>query len=163
MANIPIIGAGFNTGVDSAIIIADAFGDVFPAEALSHLMEFDAESEDVELKIIPITGGGVPIYMTIWAGIRGHLMFTRVSGAMQSLILELMSDYFDSGLIRYFSITQNVQNRDGSIDGYLYSGVQFVRPRFGNFRATKEVDMRLEFRASTCTLTGGVSPLLNAA
>jgi hypothetical protein len=163
MAVIPQIGAGFNIGTDSSIIIADDYGDVFPAEALSHLMEVDYESEDVELKIIPITGGGVPIYMTIWAGIRGHLLFTRVSGGMQAMIASLMDAYFTNGTVPFFTLTQTVLNRDGSMDSYLLTGGQWSRPRFGNYRATKEVDMRLEFRASQMTLTGGVSPFLNIA
>jgi hypothetical protein len=153
--------AGFNIGTDAAVSISDQYGDIFPASSLGHIMEFDAESEDTEIKIVPLTGGGVPIYQTIWSGVRGHLMFTRNTGALTLMIIELMNAYHDSGIIPQFSMTLTVLNRDGTTDEYLFSGVQWIRPRFGNFRATKEVDERLEFRASRITATGGLSALLS--
>ena len=157
------IGPGFNIGVDASVTIADDVGDVFPAEALSHITEFDSESEDTELKVTPISGGGVPIHMTIWNGVRGRMMFARVSGAFQAMIVELMDMYYDEGQVPFFTVYVDVMNRDGTIDEYVYTGVQFTRPRFGNYRATKEVDMQLEFRAARCSLAGGVTPFLSAA
>jgi hypothetical protein len=151
---------GFNIGVDASITIADSFGDIFPAEALGHVMEFDSESEDVEVKVVPISFGGVPIYQTLFSGIRGRLMFTRVSGSFQSMIISLMNAYHDAGIMPFFSITQTVVNRDLSTDEYLYIGGQWVRPRFGNYRATKEVDLTLEFRAQRMIGTGGLTPFL---
>jgi hypothetical protein len=156
------IGPGFNVGTDAVITIADDQGDSFPAEALSHIMEFDSESEDTELKIVPISGGGVPIHMTIWSGVRGRMMFTRVSGAFQAMILELMSSYYNAGLIPIWTIYLTVMNRTMTIDEYIYTGTQFSRPRFGNFRATKEVDMQIEFRSGQCQVVAGATPFLGA-
>ncbi len=150
----------FNIGTDVSLVLADQFGDIIPAESLGHIMEFDSESEDTEIKIVPLTGGGVPIYQTIWSGIRGHLMYTRNTGAFSRMVIDLMSAYHDAGLIPQFSITETVLNRDGTTDEYMYLGVQFVRPRFGNFRAVKEVDERIEFRASRLIGTGGLAPFL---
>ena len=152
---------GFNVGTDASVTISDQFGDVFPAEALAHLTEFDSESEDVEIKIVPITLGGVPIYQTIWSGIRGRMTFARVNGSFEGMIVNLMDLYYDLGVIPMMAITQTVLNRDLTTDQYLFTGVQLVRPRFGNFRATKEVDMMLEFRAQRIVLLGGVTPFLS--
>lgn len=153
--------SGFNIGTDLSVVISDQFGDIFPAELLGHVMEFDSESEDTELKIVPITNGGVPVYQTIWSGVRGRIMFTRTNGALTNMVIALMSAYHDAGLIPSFSITGTVMNRDGSIDEYMWTGVQWVRPRFGNFRATKEVDEQLEFRASRIIGTGSFTSLLS--
>jgi hypothetical protein len=152
--------SGFNVGTDVSVTISDIYGDVFPADLLGHLMEFDSEAEDTELKIIPITNGGRPIYQTIPGGHSGNMMFTRVNGNFQAMVNELYNAYHDVGLITQLSITANVLNRDGTVDEYLWSNAQLKKPRFGNFHATKEVDMRLGFSASVLTITGGASAFL---
>lgn len=152
---------GFNVGTDTRLAIQDQYGDVFTDSMLGHLMSFDSESEDTDLKITPITTGGVPIYQTIWNGMTGSLTFTRCNGAFQSMFMTLMSSYFNSGLISQFSMSQSVQNRDGSIDEYLFSGVQFSKPKFGSFKSVKEVDMRMNFKASQCQAIGTLSAFLS--
>lgn len=157
-----IVFSGFNVGTDAAVVIADAFGDVFPAEALGLLMEFDSESTDRELEAVPISQGGIPVFQTIWAGGRGRMMFTRANGAMSNLVSTLMQAYYNSGLISQFTLSLAVLNRDGSIDDYLYTGVQLSRPRLGNFRSEKEVDMQIEFRWAQLILTASPAPALPA-
>lgn len=151
---------GFNIGNDCTLVIQDALGDVVTVDTLGYLMDFDSESEDMELKIVPITGGGVPINQDIPAGWRGSISFTRYDGALDQFVSDIQNAYHDSGIITQFSILLSVLNRDGSIDVSLYSGVQFVKPRAGNFRTDKEVDMRLDFRASRRQTVGGAAPLL---
>ncbi len=153
---------GFNVGTDVRFAISDQFGQVFSDQMLGHMMEFESESDDTELKVVPITTGGVPIYTTLWSGIRGTMMFTRVNGTFQKMFMELMDAYYAAGIISQMSITATVRNRDGSVDEYLYTGVQLSRPRFGNYRSTKEVDLRVEFRASKMTSTGTQTTFLNA-
>jgi hypothetical protein len=153
--------AGYNVGTDISVTISDIYGDVFDAQMLGHLMEIDIEAEDTELKIIPITNGGRPIYQTIPGGYSGNMMFTRVNGNFQAMVVELYNAYHDIGLITQLSITTNVLNRDGTVDEYLLSNAQIKKPRFGNFRHEKEVDMRLGFSASVLTISGGASPFLS--
>lgn len=152
--------SGYNVGTDIRFAITDQFGDLFTDDMLGHLMEFESESEDTLLKITPITTGGIPIYQTIWNGIRGNMLFTRFDGAMQQIIMDLMSSYYSSGIIGQLSIAAYARNRDQSVDEYLYTGVQFARPRFGNWRPTKEVDMRIDFHASQVVGTGTLVPFL---
>lgn len=151
---------GFNIGTDCSVVISDSFGDLFPAEALGHLIEFEAETMDHELEVVPITLGGAPIFQTIWAGARGRMSFARYNGVLTQFILSLMAAYHELGIIPQFSITENVLNRDGTVDEYLFTGVQFNKPRFGNFRAQKEVDQTIEFRASRMIGVGAITPLL---
>src|ERR1700721_2179725 len=115
---------GFNVGTDSRFAISDQYGDVFSDAMLGHLMSFSSESEDHSLKITPITTGGVPIYQTIWNGLKGSMRFARVGPNFQQIFMELMASYFDNGVISQFQIAQSVLNRDGSIDEYLFTGVQ---------------------------------------
>jgi len=81
-------------------------------------------------------------------------MITRTGPTFQQLFMDLMESYYLQGMIPQFSLGLHVRNRNGTVDEYLYSGLQFSRPRFGNFRGTKEVDMRTDFHASLLQGTG---------
>lgn len=153
---------GFNVGTDLSFSITDTLGDIFIDSDLAHLIEFESESEDQEVKCVPITLGGIPIYQTLWSGIRGHMMFARFGASFQQLFMDLQATYYGSGLIPQFTMLVSVRNRDSSIDEYLYSGMQFQRPRFGTFRSTREVDMRVEFKAATVQGTGPQAAFLAA-
>jgi hypothetical protein len=151
---------GFNIGTDASVTISDSFGDVFTANDLGYLMDFDSEADDSEIKITPITGGGVPVFQTVWNGGRGRLMYTRMNGNFQQMILDLMAAYYSSGIIPQFALSLSVLNRDSSVDEYLYTGMQFTKPKFGNFRALKEVDQAVDFVWSQCVATGGLTAFL---
>jgi hypothetical protein len=150
----------YNVGTDASLAVTDDQGDAFPINALGHMLDFDSEADDTELKIVPITNGGKPLFQTVWAGGHGRITFARYNGNLQAMILQLMSAYHNIGLIPQFSLALAVLNRDGSVDEYLYTGVQWNKPKFGNFRALKEVDQMLDFSWSDCTLTGGASLFL---
>lgn len=151
---------GFNVGTDLSFTVTDSLGDVFIDGDLALLTEFESESEDQELKYVPITTGGVPIYQTLWSGIRGHMMFARFGNAFTQLFIDLQNAYYVNGIIPQFQMLVSVRNRDSSIDEYLYTGMQFNRPRFGTFRATREVDLRVEFKAATIQTTGAEAAFL---
>jgi hypothetical protein len=151
---------GYNVGTDVSLAFQDDRGDSFTGDQLGYLMEFDSDSQDVDSSITPITGGGVPIHQTLWNGITGNMSFTRVGPAFQQMFMDLMNAYFTAGVITQFTISVNVRNRNGNIDEYLYTGVQFTRPRFGNFRSTKEVDLRVGFKASKMQVNGSATAFL---
>lgn len=151
---------GFNVGTDASFAITDSYGDLFIDDSLGYLMEFESQSQDVDLKIVPINNGGIPVYQTLWSGVQGTLMITRVGPSFQQLFMDLMNGYYIAGLIPQFSLALNVRNRDGTVDEYLYSGFQWVRPRFGNFRGTKEVDMQADFHASLVQATGSLTTII---
>lgn len=152
--------SGFNIGTDIGVAVTDNFGDSFPIDALGHLMDFDSKADSSIIKITPITRGGKPIFQTVWNGGTGSIQLTRVNGNLQAMTLELMSAYHQTGIIPVFSIQTSILNRDGTIDEYLYTGVQWETPDFGNFRALKEVDQRMAFMWSDCVKTGGAPPFL---
>ena len=151
---------GFNVGSDASVTISDAYGDVFPAEALGHLTDFSWASTDALLTCVPISNGGVPIFQTIWQGVSGSMAFARVNGLYTKLISELMVAYHTQGLITQFSASVEVLNRDGTLDEYLLSNMQIHKNTFGNFRGTKEADFSFQFSASLLSVAGGTSTIL---
>lgn len=153
-------GTGYNVGTDIAVAVSDDQGDAFPIDALGHMLDFESEADETEIKIVPVTNGGKPLFQTVWNGGHGKITFARVTGNLQAMILELMAAYHGRGLIPQFAIATAVQNRDGSVDEYLYTGVQWKTPAFGNFKALKEVDQSLGFSWSDCVKTGGASVFL---
>lgn len=152
--------SGYNIGTDIGIAIADNFGDQFPIDALGLLMDFDSKAHSSIIKVTPITNGGKPIFQTVWNGGDGRLSFTRQNGNLQAMVLELMAAYHNSGVIPVFSLAISILNRDGTVDEYLYTGVQFETPDFGNYAAMKEVNNGINFMWSDCVLTGGSTPFL---
>jgi len=50
-----------------------------------------------------------------------------------------------------------VLNRDASVDQYLWPVCILNRATQGNWRADKETDQRVEFRADSMVLTGGAT------
>lgn len=155
-----INGTGYNIGTDIGVSVADNFGDAFPIDALGLMMDFDSTADSSIIKVVPITNGGKPLFQTVWNGGTGKISFTRVNGNLQSMALELMAAYHTLGIIPVFSIAASILNRDGTIDEYLYSGVQWNMPHFGNFAALKEVNQSIDFSWSDCIKTGAASPFL---
>jgi hypothetical protein len=155
---------GFNVGTDVTFTLTDQFGDVLSASMLGHLIEFESQSNDKTLEVTPITTGGIPIYQTVWNGITGDMRFARVNGVFQQVFSDLMSTYFVAGIIPQMTLQTRVRNRDGSVDTYIHVGFQFSKPRFGSFQATREVDLRVSWSASTMIAkSGAASALLGLA
>lgn len=156
-----VVLQGYNVGSDVRFAIMDQFGDVFSDEMLGLLTEFDLRSTDTKLKVTPISNGGVPVNQTLPNGLRGTMKFVRVGPSFNQLYIDLSAAYFNSGLLSQFFIAMNVRNRNGSVDEYQISGVQFSEWNFGNFRSTKEVDLNLAFEASYMNGSGSLATVLS--
>lgn len=152
---------GFNVGSDVSFAIQDDYGDVFSDDMMGLLTQFDLRSVDVKMKVTPISNGGIPVNQVIPNGLRGTLTFVRTSGAFNQLYVDLSQGYYGSGAIPQFSISMNVRNRNSSVDEYLIRGVQFSDWNFGDFRGTKEVDLRLAVEASIMQGSGSLANFLN--
>lgn len=153
---------GFNVGTDVSFVITDNFGDVIMDSDMGYLDDFSTESTDVDLKITPITNGGIPVYQTIWNGGTGSLTYTRFGPTFQQVFMDLAASYHGSGIIPQFALAMDVRNRNGSVDSYNYSGMQFTRPRFGDYRATREVQMRVGINWAQCTGSGALQAFLSS-
>ncbi len=127
--------SGYNIGTDASVVVSDDAGDVFPISQLGRLMDFDSEADDTVIKITPIDNGGKPIFQTTWNGGHGRLMFTRANGNLQQMVMDLMAAYHDNGIIPQFSLSLNVQNRDGTVDEYLYTRRAVHQAQAGQFQS----------------------------
>lgn len=152
--------AGYSIGTDASVVVQDNWGDTFPLSDLGHVMDIDTEATDTAIKIVPISNGGIPIHQVVWEGGTGKFMFTRVNANLQQMITDLMQAYHVNGIIPQFTLSISTLNRDGTVDEFLYSGVQFTKPKFGNYKAMKEVDTSLDFVWSQCVSTGGTAAFL---
>ena len=152
---------GFNVGADVSFAIMDQFGDVFSEDMMGLMTQFNLRSVDVKLKVTPINNGGVPVLQTLPNGLRGQMSFVRVGPSFNQLYMDLQNGYYDAGIIPQFYISMNVRNRDSSVDKYVVSGLQFSDWDFGDFRGTKEVDLRLSIEAAQMQGSGSLATILN--
>jgi hypothetical protein len=149
---------GYTIGQDIQVSLQDDAGNfVADVGQLGHLMEFEATQEDTELRIIPITNGGVPLIDTLPHGWTGRMTFTRINGALDNLWAAIQNNFY-AGRRQHFQIGVSVVNRDGTTDTYTFIQVSFSKPSFGNFRADKEVDQTVTFRSQNMINTSGVLP-----
>lgn len=152
---------GYNVGSDVSFAITDQYGDIFSEDMLGHLTMFNMRSTDVKMKVTPISNGGVPIFQTVPNGLTGTMGFVRTGPSFQQLKMELDAAYFTSGTITQFRVSMNIRNRDGSVDSLLVTGVQFNDWDFGDFRGTKEVDLRVGFQGGQVFSVGSPSSFLS--
>ena len=158
----PFVINGFNVGQDISISIQDDTGVVVDSSQLGHLMEIDATMEDTELRVIPISNNGLPLFDTLYHGWSGRMTFTRMNGALDNLLTALENNFFNTGRRQKFTLNCTILNRDGSVDQYVFTQVTLSRGGFGNFRADKEVDQVFSFRAQNLINTSGVVPPVGA-
>lgn len=153
---------GFNVGTDVSFVVTDNFGDVFMDASLGYLEDFSTQAKARPLQVMPITLGGKPVNQTIWQGGSGRLTYTRFGPSFQQMFMDLQNAYYGTGLIPQFTMNVGVRNRDGSIDSYVYDGMQFSDPHFGDFRSTKEVSLQVGFEWSSCQASGALTAFLAA-
>lgn len=153
---------GYNIGADISLTIRNDFGDQFTAVSLGHLMRVEATMDFEQLKVTPITGGGLPLYEAVPNGASGTMEFTRYNGEMARVFATLMNAFYNQGILPHWAIEVNVMNRDMSVDDYTFSGVVFTRPQFGNFDGIREVTQTLEFGFNRIVFPSNISTLIPA-
>jgi hypothetical protein len=163
MAGTNFLLNSYNVGTDISVSISDDQGNQANAEDLGKLMEFEATEDDVENTIHPITDFGVPEHITIPRGWTGRMTFTRMNGALIDMLINRQASWYNGGIAVGFTITATVMNRDQSFDQYQFNGVAFSKGGFGNFRAEKEVDQQISFRAQLLTKNNALYTSLGQA
>lgn len=155
------INGSFNIGQDISVVLQHLeSGVIVPAVLLGHLTEFDASQEDTVLRVLPITDGGRPKYNTVYYGWRGHMIFARNNGNMTGILAAMEANFYKARQMSHWSIQATVINRDGTTDQYLFKNGVLSRGTQGNWRADKEVDIRLEFQSESMVVTSGTGALI---
>lgn len=141
------ITGDINVGQDISITFTTDDGRTTAADSLGLVMEFSAKSENIKLKVTPISHRGKPRRRTIPSGWNGSVKWTRVNGNVTKLIAGLTNDFYETGALRLFSLSATITNRDGSQDRYLFTNCSLSDGDFGSFEANKEVSQELSFEA----------------
>lgn len=155
------INGSFNIGQDVSVILQHLeSGVVIPADLLGLMTEFDANQDDTVLKVIPITDGGLPQLNTVYYGWTGHLTFARQNGNLAGILAAMEANFYNFSQLSHWTIFATVVNRDGTIDQYMFNNAVLTRGTAGNYRADKEVDMRVEFQCQSMVVTSGTGALI---
>lgn len=141
------ITGDINVGQDISITFTNDTGQVVPADSLGLVMNFTAKSENIKLKVTPISHRGRARRRSIPNGWNGSIKWTRINGNVTKLIAGLSNDFYETGALRLFSLSATITNRDGSQDKYLFTNCSLSDGDFGNFEANKEVEQELSFEA----------------
>jgi len=153
---------GYNIGTDISLTMSNDFGDQFTAVSLGHLMRVEATMDFEQLKVTPITGGGLPLYEAVPNGASGTMEFTRYNGGMTAVFANLMNAFYNQGILPHWNIEVNVMNRDMTVDAYNFQGAVFSRPQFGNFDGIRETTQTLEFAFNRIAMPANVTSLIPA-
>ena len=154
----------FNIGTDVSGVISDVSNLVTRnLDELGHIEEIEARAAQHDIKITPISRGGIPLFQTLWAGGNGHIKYTRVFGAISYIWVALMNNYYFLHKLPNFTITSTVLNRDASVDEYLFSGVVLTAPTWGTAKGDKQMDQELHFNFQNCTIVSPNAPVLGAS
>lgn len=153
----------FNIGTDISGVISDDTGVTRNLDEFGHLVEVEARGAQHDVKISPISRGGIPLFQTLWAGGNGHLKYTRVFGALSYLWSAMMNNYYYLHRLPNFSMVLTMLNRDASVDEYLFSGMVLTSPTWGTGRGDKEVDQELHFNFQNCRVVSPNGPALGAS
>lgn len=154
------VNNSFNIGTDFSATISDDYGDTFPISDLGDLTDVDLTFDMHQLKVTPITNGGIPIYQSIPNGLSGNMTFVRVNGNITSMFTALYQAFYGEGLLPHFTLSIDVLNHGGQVDSYILPGLVFHNPDFGNFSGIQEVSQKLSFSAPTIQSTTNLASIL---
>ncbi len=161
MANIVL--NSFNIGQDASVsLLYQPTGIVIPAATLGHLMEIDADQLARGVKIIPITNGGRPKLVNVYEGWNGRLTWSRMNGVLVGIMASLEQNFYN-GIRAQWNIIVTVVNQDGTIDEYTFTNVVLTNPKFGTYRADREVEQPVSFEAEYMVVNSGYGTLVPLA
>jgi hypothetical protein len=132
----------FNTGRDLTLNIVGYQGTIvsFPL-----LTGFDAKQSTNNIKIKGMDG--VVRFLDIPDGWSGTLSFERQDATWDTYFSSLESDYYSGVNIQAASITETMQNPDGSTSQYRFTGVMFKYDDAGSWMGDKNVPIKLSWSA----------------
>ena len=132
-------------GHDVAVDIFDSATNkilTFPAQT-----NFKADPITKQINSEPLNGP--PIFAEAPNGWKGHLEFDRTDSTIDDYFASFEASYWAGGNPLAGSITQTIQEKDGSITQYNFTGVAMKLTDGGNWKAAEKVTIKIEWTAST--------------
>lgn len=136
---------GFSIGHDVSIDIYDAVTGkqvVFPL-----ITGFSPEPQTKQISSEPLNGP--PLFAENPNGWRGTIDFDRTDPSIDLWFAGREAAYFKGQSIFNVTITQTIQEKDGTVTQFRFPNVALKPSQMGQWKAADKVSIRLDFMAST--------------
>lgn len=133
--------SGFNVGRDVTLTIFSSAGVISTAA----LKMFDSKPLTAEVKQLLITGNMLPAYLP--EGWEGSFTFARVDSSLDDYFAKVEDGYYAGQDLPSGTITETIENVDGTISQYAYSPIALKLDDAGSWSGNKEVDQKVSFLA----------------
>ena len=135
----------FNTGRDVSIDVAGPNGII----TLSLIIDFQSRQMVTKLKSAGLDGKTK--YYNVPDGWSGSISIDRANTALDDLISAYETAYYQGQSFVTGTITETIQEVNGTISQFRFDGCVFECPDAGNWRKDSNVTVKLDFEASSRT------------
>lgn len=132
----------FNTGRDVSVDVVGPNGII----SLSLVTDFNSHQAISKLKSAGLDG--VTRYYNVPDGWMGSISIDRADRNLDDLIQLYEATYYTGGTFTYGSITETVQEVNGTISQFRFVNVVFSCSDAGNWRKDSNVTPKLDWEAS---------------
>ncbi|MBB5373637.1 hypothetical protein [Acidocella aromatica] len=133
----------FTVGRDCQLVVMGPFGRV----DLAHVTGFEAQQITAAVRVDRLDG--VQLGAELPKGWSGSFTLDRGSSAVDDFIAKIEQAYLSGKTIQGGTLYQYVNETDGSVSTYQFSGVVFKLASAGVYRGDAAVMQKLDFFAST--------------
>jgi hypothetical protein len=133
----------FTVGSDCQLVVMGPFGRV----DLAHVTGFEAQQITAAVRVDRLDG--VQLGAELPKGWSGSFTLDRGSSTVDDFIAKIEQAYLSGQSIQGGTLYQYVNETDGSVSTYQFSGVVFKLASAGAYRGDAAVMQKLDFFAST--------------
>lgn len=132
----------YSVGRDVSLVIFTNQGVI----GTSLLTSFDARPIMADIKVIGIDGVMHPAYLP--EGHEGSFEVARTDSGLDDYFAALEENYYEGADLPQGTITETIQERDGSVSQYRYEKVALKLADAGSYKGNAEVRQKIDFMAS---------------
>jgi hypothetical protein len=137
--------ANFNLGHDIAIDILDqSTGQILVT--FSNFTHFESKPITKAVSSEPVNGP--PLFDDVENGWDGSFEYDRASNDIEAYFANREQGYFSNGARPVATITQTIQEKNGTVTQYSYTGVALKLDSAGSWKAADKVSQKVSFKAS---------------
>lgn len=140
--------AGFNTGIQRSWIIIDNTTQL-PVPFGGDVLDLESSPMINEVTIKPISTQGYDKFKDDRSGWEGTMTVARNNADADNFEAAQEALYHSTGITKYFTIYEQTQNDDGSIDKFVYAGATLKMTNAGAARKDASVDLKFKVRAQS--------------
>lgn len=108
---------------------------------------FAPDPQTVQITSKPLSGP--PLYAEIPDGWKGSIEFDRTDPSIDIWFASREAAYWRGQSLFNVTITQTIQEKDGSVTQFRYPNVALKLSNSGNWKSTDKVSMKIDWMAST--------------